>query len=177
MKLTADLQKRLRRALIAAFPLRGQLDIVVGDADMDDGAGGRMTYARFLAMGMMQDAVIDALLLWVDANNYVVQFATAAHKANDRNSDLNAVYAAIAGLEAKFQAQSPDKPLGHAERVFFKELGFELAGEWLDRMARNRRAVCRIEPQPQTAGIGGYGTGFLIAPDVVMTNDHVAASS
>jgi len=37
-----------------------------------------------------------------------------------------------------------------------------------------RRAVCRIEPQPQQDGTAGYGTGYLVAPDVVMTNFHVA---
>jgi hypothetical protein len=31
-----------------------------------------------------------------------------------------------------------------------------------------------VEPQPATESIGGYGTGYLVAPDVVMTNFHVA---
>ena len=37
-----------------------------------------------------------------------------------------------------------------------------------------RRAVCRVEPQPETESIAGFGTGYLVAPDVVMTNFHVA---
>ena len=37
-----------------------------------------------------------------------------------------------------------------------------------------RRAVCRVEPQPENESIAEFGTGYLVAPDVVMTNFHVA---
>ncbi|HZY87377.1 MAG TPA: serine protease [Gemmataceae bacterium] len=40
---------------------------------------------------------------------------------------------------------------------------------WRGAMIRAERAVCRVE-SPEGLGIG---TGFLIAPDLVLTNDHV----
>lgn len=40
-----------------------------------------------------------------------------------------------------------------------------------------RRAVCRIEPQPEAVSIQGYASGFLVASDVVMTNFHVVENA
>ena len=63
---------------------------------------------------------------------------------------------------------------GEVERIIQKDVPFENIGQWLDKLGLARRAVCRIEPQPGTTD--GYGTGFLIAPDVIMTNFHVVQS-
>jgi hypothetical protein len=64
---------------------------------------------------------------------------------------------------------------GRPEQVVLKEVPFQSGDELEAKMRCVRRAVCRIEPQPEAHPLGtdGYGTGFLVAPDVVMTNHHV----
>jgi V8-like Glu-specific endopeptidase len=52
------------------------------------------------------------------------------------------------------------------------DVPFQNVGQWLDKLACARRAVCRIEPQPPPE-YNNYGSGFLVAGDVVMTNYHV----
>jgi len=64
--------------------------------------------------------------------------------------------------------------LNELESIILGDVAFEDAGIWINHLTTLRRAVCRLEPQPQS--MAGYGTGFLVAPDVVMTCNHVAAS-
>jgi hypothetical protein len=47
-------------------------------------------------------------------------------------------------------------------------------GVWLENAVKIQQAVCRIEIPLQTGGTT-FGTGFLIAPELVMTNYHVVA--
>ena len=53
-------------------------------------------------------------------------------------------------------------------------VSFEDAAVWLAQLTRMRRAVCRSRATAQAESIEGFGTGYLVAPDVVMTNFHVA---
>jgi V8-like Glu-specific endopeptidase len=39
------------------------------------------------------------------------------------------------------------------------------------------RSVCRIEIHNRDGGFEGYGTGFLVSPDLLMTNNHVLATA
>ena len=62
------------------------------------------------------------------------------------------------------------------ESKVLADVEFQEAGIWIERLRETRRAVCRVEPQPESQGKHGYGTGFLVAPDIVMTCNHVAES-
>jgi hypothetical protein len=55
------------------------------------------------------------------------------------------------------------------QRIAIKSVEFFNTEEWRNAMAARERAVCRIE-FPQHVG---QATGFLVAPDLVMTNSHV----
>ena len=100
---------------------------------------------------------------------------SAGRKASG-NPKLKAVRAKLADLESRFSELRPEVSFEEAERIVLKGVKFEDVGPWIDQLATMRRAVCRIEPQPESDTIEGYGTGFLVAPDVVMTNYHVASS-
>lgn len=164
---TGPSQQQVREALLDAFRKAQELEMVVSDADVG------IKFAEFLAVpGTLYSAAVFNLLDWLEAQNKLVPFLQAARRANTGNPKLTAVLAKLGVIEAKYATLRPGETLGEAEKIVFKALGFEDAGVWLDDMARKRRAVCRVEPQQ--GSIEGYGTGFLIAPDVLMTNDHVA---
>ncbi len=60
----------------------------------------------------------------------------------------------------------PDEP-DLEKRVF--RAGFSDIAQWRARLGQAERAVCRIEAPAWRA----LGTGFLVGPDLVMTNRHV----
>src|SRR5580704_12750876 len=56
------------------------------------------------------------------------------------------------------------------ERVIFRQHTFLPVDDWRSLMKRRQSAVCQIHIRgtPET-----FATGFLVGPDVVMTNNHV----
>jgi Trypsin-like peptidase domain/Effector-associated domain 1 len=62
---------------------------------------------------------------------------------------------------------------GGLENIVLAKVPFADIAPWLAKLARAMRRVCRIEPQPLQQSKVGYGSGFLVARDVVMTNCHV----
>lgn len=48
---------------------------------------------------------------------------------------------------------------------------------YLEMGLQKARSVCRIEIHNRDGGFEGYGTGFLVSPDLLMTNHHVLSSS
>jgi hypothetical protein len=60
---------------------------------------------------------------------------------------------------------------GSLERTVREKAGFADFVPWAEKLMALRHRICRIEyPTPQGTG---YGTGFLVANDLVMTNYHV----
>jgi V8-like Glu-specific endopeptidase len=55
------------------------------------------------------------------------------------------------------------------EKVVNKAASFANVDAWLGRMSEVVLTVCRVETPTS------YGTGFLVGPDLVMTNHHVVA--
>ncbi len=167
MKLSGEDRQRIRDALLDAFPSPGQLTIVVSNADMGT------SFADVSFGATSYEEGIQRLLVWTEGQNRLMKLLKAAADGAPDNPDL----AAVTTLSTRYAAHRPDKSFGDAERILFKNVGFQNVGQWLNDLDALRRRVCRIEPQPQNEGIGGYGTGFLIAPHVVITNDHVASGS
>jgi hypothetical protein len=62
--------------------------------------------------------------------------------------------------------------IGDFEACVFRDIPFEDVASWLQKLSRLRHAVCRIECPLDGATL--FGTGFLVAPDIVLTNHHVA---
>ena len=157
------------QALLDAFRKAYEMEIVVSDAEIGT------TFANFMAVpGTPYEAGPFNLLDYVEAQNKLVPFLQAARLRNPGNENLRKVLAELSVLEPRFAALRPDTSLCEAERIVLRVLSFEDAAVWISTLAKMRHAVCRVEPQPATESIDGYGTGYLVAPDVVMTNYHVA---
>ena len=97
------------------------------------------------------------VILWAVESRRLQSLITAAAAGKPHSRNLRRLAGELAA--------------GFAERVIREEIPFEPAENWIRKLADARRAVCRIEPQEKTTN--GYGTGFLVGPDVVMTNHHV----
>jgi endonuclease I/V8-like Glu-specific endopeptidase len=52
-----------------------------------------------------------------------------------------------------------------------------LAIRYLDGGQRAARAVCRVVIRSASGRVLGYGTGFLVSPRLIMTNNHVLSSA
>lgn len=178
---TGALKQQVRDALLDAFRTSGEMQITVSNASLGT------AFNNFLAVpGTTYTLAVFNLLEWIESQNLLVQFLKTARRDNPGNARLAAVMAKFTGLEQIYDSLSPlgvngqSLPFEQAEAIVLKQVRFEDIGPWLETLGRMRRAVCRIEPQPQIPGdpasLNGYGTGFLVAPDVVMTNFHVAES-
>ena len=176
MKLEGGELKKIRAALMEAFPPdTDTFGLVVSDA----GVG--LNFAGYA--GDYENRVHK--LLMDAAGRYVLpDILKSAVETAPKNPELTEIAAFVERYFVFLPRFLPGTDegerktaLGGAELVLFKESGFEGVKAWLEKLDRFQRWVCRIEPQPWTAPEAnrGYGTGFLIAPDVVITNDHVAS--
>jgi hypothetical protein len=167
---SGELQDEIVEAFRAAFPDPGDMGLVVGLADIGASFDDYRT-----GVGTTYPQALRALIAnYVDPQDLLVPLLKAAQKKNPRNPKLRKVMDKLADLEGQFGALRPDKSLGEAERIVLKGVSFEDVGVWIEKLKAKRRAVCRVEPQPQDETTKGYGTGFLVAEDVIITNFHVA---
>jgi Trypsin-like peptidase domain/Effector-associated domain 1 len=164
---SGNLQQELLAALLDAFRQPGEMNIVVSNADIGT------SFANFRAAEVTYEVALFNLLQWVEAQDRLVPFLRAARQKNPGNPKLKKVTARFAPLEDRFKSLRPDVDLGQAEQLVLQGATFEDVAVWLAKLGRMRRAVCRVEPQP-LPNKNGYGTGYLVSPDVVMTNFHVA---
>jgi len=173
MDLSGDELRKIREALRQAFPAATkQLDVVVADADIG---------VDFAEYDGPYEYKLLTLLQYALGQYKLTKLLRAAVRAAPENSDLLEIAAFVQNyfeLLPRFVRDDDTKlPLGDIERVLFKNAGFQNVREWLEKLDRLSRIVCRIEPQPRAEGIAGYGTGFLVGPDLILTNDHVVSGS
>src|SRR5271165_3640326 len=161
MSYQLPLKSQIRNALRAAFPNRGAMTLVVADAGMKD------QWDNFHDHQPSLDNAIQELIDWAEANHRLYTLLEAAINRNETSTQL------------KNLAESVQKPLrevgvelGEFEQIISQKAGFEDVAGWIANLSRIRRAVCRVEPQPETTNTHGFGTGFLIAPDIVITAWH-----
>ncbi|QDU75382.1 hypothetical protein Pan97_24120 [Bremerella volcania] len=167
----ANQKQTLVDALMDAFRRPAELEMVVSNADL----GTR--FVNFLAApGTTYDQAVFNLVDWVESRNLVIRFLQAAIQANSGNPKLQAFYRQFLDLSDRYNLLSPNLAIESAEAIVLPNVTIEQVGQWLDRMNTMRRAICRIEPQPESQSIEGYGTGFLVAPNIVMTCFHVVSS-
>jgi hypothetical protein len=157
------LKARIRDALLEAFPDRDDMERVAGDADM------RTRWLDLDQHRSSRASAIDALLDWAESRGELFNLLDAAIFRNETSGRLKDLAATI-----KRPLQQVGVELGEFEQVILKQVGFEDVADWIENLSRIRHAVCRVEPQPESRGKVGYGTGFLIAPDMVITAWHVA---
>jgi Trypsin-like peptidase domain/Effector-associated domain 1 len=157
MNLDGGTKAALRNALIAAFPTWGELKILV-----DDRLSEQLQNISSEVKPVPQ--VAHDLINWAQSRGRVTELVIGASAENPGNPELKAF-----ADQFRFAAGAG----GELERIVLPAVTFENVGQWLNKLARLRRAVARFEPQPFALSKADYGTGFLVAPDLLMTNWHV----
>ena len=157
MELDGRFRKQIRESLLDAFPQLNELRMVV-----DNTLGEPL---QNITMANDMPTVVFDLIGWAKARGRLTELVIGAAAENRGNDKLRT----IADQFRLVQGGG-----GEHERIVVEGVPFENAGQWLDKFARLRRAVCRFEPQPETVSLKGFGSAFLVAPDVIMTNFHVA---
>ena len=121
--------------------------------------------------GRMPD-VVNAVIEFAEAGDWVHDLVAAARASNPTNIRLLKVSAAI-GLEpgGRRPGEVPgEEPLAvvsaHLERMVDPQRGIADLGSFAAKLQELMRRVCAVE-------LDGFGTGFLIGPETVLTNYHV----
>ena len=166
-------KKALHAALRNAFPRPAALERLV-EFHLDE-------HLAVIAGEGALDDVIFRLIAWAEAQGRLAALVNGARAEAPGNPLLTAFERAV--IEArdtspldvslrKFAERVqlapavPDEP-DLEKRVF--RAGFSDIAQWRERLGHAELAVCRIESPAWRA----LGTGFLVGPDLVMTNRHV----
>jgi V8-like Glu-specific endopeptidase len=193
-KLTAEQRRKLHAALVQAFESYDDLAEVT-DLYLNERLANISSPAKM-------PTVVLRLITWGEARGILDRVIEAARNARPENPELTAAAEAIVApggptlaspavtstlapfaqqvenaSAAELRAQVSAPP-ANADRLAAREalqrkvlesvLLFG-AAEWRARMAAREATVCRVEfPTHQ-----GQGTGFLVGPDLVITNHHV----
>lgn len=124
--------------------------------------------------------VVYELLRWCERTDHLGELTLAAYAANDRNPRLRSIVGQLKPSSAPYHARELDLTTWRRlraetdeqlESVVLKNVAFQDVRVWLERLAKLFRSVCRVEPQQGSKA--SYGSAFLVAGDVVMTNHHV----
>lgn len=98
-----------------------------------------------------------------EAEGWTAELILAACSARPENPGLAAVAEIVSLVASGGEAQ--------LERMVRPTAGIHDAGRWREELRRNERRVCRIEGK--TLNLSVTGTGFLVGPDLLLTNFHV----
>jgi hypothetical protein len=122
----------------------------------------------------LRDMIFE-LIEVAEMEGWTADLISAARESNPRNASLMAFSQqfglAPAGLPV-FSAAAPGvdglPPNANLEAMVRMSNRFLNVQPWLERLGEITGQVCRVDIKGE-----GMGTGFLVAPDVVMTNYHV----
>jgi hypothetical protein len=148
----------LRDALKSAFPTWDDLDMMVEfelSSRLDDLVG----------RGPMNVVTLN-LVRWARTEGRLDDLLTGALRRKPGNQ-------ALKRFAYEISLSSDALPAGKLEAMVMPSVPFANAAEWRARMARAERCICRVEI-PDGGGWRGLGTGFLVGPDMILTNAHVA---
>ncbi|QEH38890.1 hypothetical protein OJF2_75000 [Aquisphaera giovannonii] len=152
-------------AILSALPNEGDADVLAFKAGL------QRDWTNFKSSSPQLELTMNRFLARAEARLKLVDVIDAALAMSDRSPDLQALadryLRPIAG-----PLESMGAKLGDYEKVLFKDAGFADIAGWIDALGRVRRAVGLVRPNP--GSIQGCGTGFLVGPDLLLTNWHVA---
>jgi hypothetical protein len=163
MKLNGGQRRTLHEGLKNAFRSRNELQRFL-DFEFD------IKLADIADQGNLNEVVF-ATIDWFVGEGRINELIERARAEKPRNPELQAVAEQFAASE---QADSGPAmlPTGHAlERVIKEERGLLDARRFHTRMFEQTARICQITIQSNQGPISG--TGFLLGPDLVMTNYHV----
>jgi V8-like Glu-specific endopeptidase len=156
MKIDGKKKREIREVLVQAFPMPTNLRMLTDEVL-------NVPLQNITGINNDMETMVFDLIGWAQARGQLTELVIGAAAVNPGSTPLKT-------LADQFQFVTGVQ--GEVERIVLKDVPYENVGQWLDKLSRLRRAVCRIEPQ-RSPDTSGYGTGFLVAPDVVMTNFHV----
>lgn len=114
-----------------------------------------------------QTTVFRVLTQWAEPRDLTFDLINAAHQANPSNQKLLRVAQRYEqGTELSLDGSS--QPQRQAEKIIKELNSFIDIADWMKKCGEAEVRVCRIKGKD-----GPIGTGFLVGPGVVMTNDHV----
>ncbi|NEO77073.1 effector-associated domain EAD1-containing protein [Moorena sp. SIO4G3] len=172
--LTGSQRKKLRQAIISAYPTKDDLAIMVDD-ELEENLNA-------IAGGGNLTQVVFRLIQWAESRGQLESLIIAAYGTNPGNPELKEFYQTI--FQQRFRIHLPPvntiRDIGPAIEWLGAEEELQLQGFWqpepdfwdvgyLKRAIAKASSVCRIEINPQ----GIEGTGVLIANRLVLTNYHV----
>ena len=161
---------KLHKALLAAFPARAKLALLLGQ--------------RFNVLydTLTRESTVDVeywtIIVQVEAEGWLEALARAAHEAvsgNAQLADLMVEDGLTSGARITAANGAPalvaEPPRLRLERLVRENSDFTNIATFLGRLSALEGQTCRIElaGAPPSA----LGTGFLVGPDLVMTNQHV----
>ncbi len=158
LKVSGADQKALAEALAAAFPDPAQLNqMLVARLDQP--------LAGITAPYPLTQATWDVVAFY-KAKGHVLRLIAAARASQPDNPLLTQV-------AGRFGLAVTSLPTPQLEKIVKStSVPFPVV-IWRERLAQREVCVCRIE-LPTNNGMS-FGTGFLVGPDLVLTNHHVMA--
>ena len=149
-------------ALVDAYPSRVHINNLANAANFK----WRSPAAQALSLNVVVRGLVD----WAEGELCLIELLDTAVQSNNENRRLQQIVRLLRPYQKPLREVGTE--LSIVEKRLFKNAEYADVGPWLEGLARIRRAVCRVELQ--TKGQDGHGTGFLIAPDLVITNWLVA---
>lgn len=171
MKLNQSQRQQLREAIMSAYRRKATLKIMLSD-ELDarlNNIAGDGNYTE----------IVFELIDWADEQGRLEELISAAYRKNKGNEDFHRFIKSLGVVLADNQQlptfeQSPDfvwqGPENQLELQSFWQPEPELWDlTFLQRGIEQAASVCRIERSNGEA----LGTGFLVKPDILLTNYHV----
>ncbi len=156
MTLSGQQYQQLTYALLNAFPSLVRLDEMIRFR-LDKNI-------HAIALGDDLKEIIFKLVRAAEAEGWIIQLIVAARESNPGNAMLLA-------FAQQFNL-APATPSHRAlERIIKSKNRFLDINMWRERLGKIETQVCRVEIESNLGTV--YGTGFLLGPDIVMTNYHV----
>ncbi|MEO1429882.1 MAG: effector-associated domain EAD1-containing protein [Cyanobacteria bacterium J06633_8] len=161
MKLEGKQYQKLRDALVEAFPSQIRLAELVQFQFSQN--------LNAIAMGNDLKEIAFKLIQVSQAEGWTDKLIAGAREANPGNPKLF-----IVAQEVNLAISLPSKlsKVGGLEQIVKKTNSFLDVNTWREKLGTIEAQVCRIEITKKN-NIPCFGTGFLIAPNVVITNYHV----
>ncbi len=154
--------KSFTSALMSAFPTPDKLQRMVR-------FGLNVKLQEIVVHGPLADMTF-MLVAWAEEQGRLDDLLRAALAENPTNPLLRNFTQEVAASSDT----APEQKLGEQlEKIFLKGVLFQDVEEWRAKMAFAERCVCRVEIK-ERGFWKGIGTGFLIAPNRILTNSHVA---
>jgi hypothetical protein len=161
-QLNGSQRKILRLVILSAFPREGMFDIFLSDSLNKrplSTSVGALPYEHQI-FKLIEDA---------EAEGWTVDLIAALQTERPRNSLVRNLADALR-MATNEAAPGPNAAERTLEKIV-RGAGFDDLLPWAEKLTGIGQATCRIE-FPADGGVG-YGTGFLVADDLVLTNYHV----